>query len=228
VKALVFHGVGDIRVDDVDDPRIEQPTDAVVRSAGRHGVLRRAADDGSLQRAAGREGARALRPHQPGRPARRGRRRPGAHAVGHLPHGVVRGQAGGDRRRRHRGHPRLRAGRAVRDRQRAPAGGGTRAGRRPRARPSGHGAAPGRGGRGLLGRGPRGNSAAAHRRDRARPRHRLRRYRRPVARHRPGRRDVGARRRARPGAAVGRPGGGQGGHAVDHRRLPSRFPSAWP
>lgn len=31
MKALVFHGVGDIRVDDVDDPRIEQPTDAIVR-----------------------------------------------------------------------------------------------------------------------------------------------------------------------------------------------------
>lgn len=31
MEALVFHGIGDIRVDDVDDPRIEQPTDAVVR-----------------------------------------------------------------------------------------------------------------------------------------------------------------------------------------------------
>lgn len=31
MKAIVFHGVGDIRLDDVPDPRIEQPTDAVVR-----------------------------------------------------------------------------------------------------------------------------------------------------------------------------------------------------
>lgn len=31
MKAVVFHGVGDIRVDTVPDPRIEQPTDAVVR-----------------------------------------------------------------------------------------------------------------------------------------------------------------------------------------------------
>jgi len=31
MKAVVFHGVGDIRWDDVPDPRIEQPTDAIVR-----------------------------------------------------------------------------------------------------------------------------------------------------------------------------------------------------
>lgn len=31
MKAVVFHGVGDIRVDTVPDPRIEQPTDALVR-----------------------------------------------------------------------------------------------------------------------------------------------------------------------------------------------------
>ena len=31
MKAVVFHGVGDIRLDDVPEPRIEQPTDAVVR-----------------------------------------------------------------------------------------------------------------------------------------------------------------------------------------------------
>lgn len=31
MKALVFHGIGDIRLDDVPDPRIEQPTDAIVR-----------------------------------------------------------------------------------------------------------------------------------------------------------------------------------------------------
>lgn len=31
MKAVVFHAIGDIRVDDVPDPRIEQPTDAVIR-----------------------------------------------------------------------------------------------------------------------------------------------------------------------------------------------------
>jgi threonine dehydrogenase-like Zn-dependent dehydrogenase len=31
MRAVVFHGVGDIRLDEVEDPRIEQPTDAVVR-----------------------------------------------------------------------------------------------------------------------------------------------------------------------------------------------------
>lgn len=31
MKAVVFHGVGDIRLDTVADPRIEQPTDALVR-----------------------------------------------------------------------------------------------------------------------------------------------------------------------------------------------------
>jgi threonine dehydrogenase-like Zn-dependent dehydrogenase len=31
VKAVVFHGVGDIRVDEVGDPGIGEPTDAVVR-----------------------------------------------------------------------------------------------------------------------------------------------------------------------------------------------------
>ncbi|OJH45703.1 zinc-dependent alcohol dehydrogenase [Paracoccus sp. SM22M-07] len=31
MKAVVFHAVGDIRMDDVADPRIEQPTDAVIR-----------------------------------------------------------------------------------------------------------------------------------------------------------------------------------------------------
>jgi len=31
MKAVVFHGVGNIRVDDVPEPKIEQPTDAVVR-----------------------------------------------------------------------------------------------------------------------------------------------------------------------------------------------------
>jgi len=31
MKAVVFHGIGDIRVDDVPEPSIEQPTDAVVR-----------------------------------------------------------------------------------------------------------------------------------------------------------------------------------------------------
>jgi threonine dehydrogenase-like Zn-dependent dehydrogenase len=31
VKAVAWHGTGDVRVDDVPDPRIEQPTDAIVR-----------------------------------------------------------------------------------------------------------------------------------------------------------------------------------------------------
>jgi threonine dehydrogenase-like Zn-dependent dehydrogenase len=31
MKAVVFHGVGDIRLDDVPDPRLENPTDAIVR-----------------------------------------------------------------------------------------------------------------------------------------------------------------------------------------------------
>lgn len=31
MKAVVFHGIGDIRLDDVPDPRIEQPGDAIVR-----------------------------------------------------------------------------------------------------------------------------------------------------------------------------------------------------
>lgn len=31
MKAIVFHGVGDIRLDEVPDPEIEQPTDAIVR-----------------------------------------------------------------------------------------------------------------------------------------------------------------------------------------------------
>jgi threonine dehydrogenase-like Zn-dependent dehydrogenase len=31
MKAVVFHGIGDIRLDEVDDPGIVDPTDAVVR-----------------------------------------------------------------------------------------------------------------------------------------------------------------------------------------------------
>jgi threonine dehydrogenase-like Zn-dependent dehydrogenase len=31
MKAVVFHGVGDIRLDDVPEPKIEEPTDAIVR-----------------------------------------------------------------------------------------------------------------------------------------------------------------------------------------------------
>ena len=31
MKAVVFHGIGDIRLDDVEEPRIEKPTDAIVR-----------------------------------------------------------------------------------------------------------------------------------------------------------------------------------------------------
>src|SRR4051794_26482472 len=31
MKAVVWHGVGDIRLDDVPEPRIQEPTDAIVR-----------------------------------------------------------------------------------------------------------------------------------------------------------------------------------------------------
>ena len=31
MKAVVFHGIGDIRLDDVQEPRIEDATDAIVR-----------------------------------------------------------------------------------------------------------------------------------------------------------------------------------------------------
>ncbi|MBI5165019.1 MAG: glutathione-dependent formaldehyde dehydrogenase [Magnetospirillum sp.] len=31
MKAVVFHGIGDIRLEEVDDPRLEQPGDAIVR-----------------------------------------------------------------------------------------------------------------------------------------------------------------------------------------------------
>lgn len=31
MKAVVFHGVGDIRLDDVDEPKIIEATDAIVR-----------------------------------------------------------------------------------------------------------------------------------------------------------------------------------------------------
>ena len=31
MKAVVWHGIGDIRLDDVPEPTIEQPTDAIVR-----------------------------------------------------------------------------------------------------------------------------------------------------------------------------------------------------
>ena len=33
MKAVVYHGVGDVRFEDVPDPKIEQPTDAIVRIA---------------------------------------------------------------------------------------------------------------------------------------------------------------------------------------------------
>ena len=32
MRALTWHGKRDVRVEDVPDPRIEQPTDAVVRA----------------------------------------------------------------------------------------------------------------------------------------------------------------------------------------------------
>src|SRR3954469_8469293 len=31
MKAVVFHGIGDIRIEDVPEPRLQQPTDAIVR-----------------------------------------------------------------------------------------------------------------------------------------------------------------------------------------------------
>ena len=31
MKAVVFHGIGDIRLDDVPEPKIQKPTDAIVR-----------------------------------------------------------------------------------------------------------------------------------------------------------------------------------------------------
>src|SRR5437867_518089 len=31
MKAMVFHGIGDIRLDDVPDPKIQQQTDAIIR-----------------------------------------------------------------------------------------------------------------------------------------------------------------------------------------------------
>ena len=31
MKAVVFHGVGDIRLDEVEEPKIHEPTDAIVR-----------------------------------------------------------------------------------------------------------------------------------------------------------------------------------------------------
>jgi threonine dehydrogenase-like Zn-dependent dehydrogenase len=30
MKAVVFHGVGDIRLDDVEEPKIQEPTDAII------------------------------------------------------------------------------------------------------------------------------------------------------------------------------------------------------
>jgi threonine dehydrogenase-like Zn-dependent dehydrogenase len=31
VRAVVFHGVGDIRLDDVEEPKIQEPTDVIIR-----------------------------------------------------------------------------------------------------------------------------------------------------------------------------------------------------
>src|SRR5436305_14630133 len=31
MKAVVFHGIGDVRLDEVDQPKIQKPTDAIVR-----------------------------------------------------------------------------------------------------------------------------------------------------------------------------------------------------
>ena len=32
MKAVVFHGIGDIRLEEVADPKIKEPTDAIVSS----------------------------------------------------------------------------------------------------------------------------------------------------------------------------------------------------
>ena len=32
MKAVVFHGIGDIRLDSVPDAKIQEPTDAIVRA----------------------------------------------------------------------------------------------------------------------------------------------------------------------------------------------------
>ena len=31
MKAVVFHSIGDIRLDNVEEPKIQEPTDAIVR-----------------------------------------------------------------------------------------------------------------------------------------------------------------------------------------------------
>ena len=31
MKAVVFHDIGDIRIEEVPDPKVEEPTDAIVR-----------------------------------------------------------------------------------------------------------------------------------------------------------------------------------------------------
>ncbi len=31
MKAVVFHAIGDIRVEDVPEPQLQQPTDAIIR-----------------------------------------------------------------------------------------------------------------------------------------------------------------------------------------------------
>jgi threonine dehydrogenase-like Zn-dependent dehydrogenase len=31
MKAVIFHGIGDIRLDDVPEPKIETPTDAIIK-----------------------------------------------------------------------------------------------------------------------------------------------------------------------------------------------------
>ena len=198
MKAVVFHGVGDIRMDDVPEPRIEDPTDAVVRitasaicgtdlhfvrgtvpgmmpgtvlghegvgvveevgpgvrnfkrgrprghrfddrvrfvrvlprrllRAVRHGeperaarghcVLRRPCGRGCVSRHAGRARARAVCTRRHGAAARRGERRSGDPALGHLSDRLVRRRARRGRARRHGRGVRLRTGRAVRDSER--------------------------------------------------------------------------------------------------------------
>ena len=39
MKAVVWHGVGDFRLDDVEEPRLQAPTDAIVRLTASDGLL---------------------------------------------------------------------------------------------------------------------------------------------------------------------------------------------
>src|SRR2546421_2304151 len=107
VKAVTWHGVGDIRLEEVPDPRIEAPTDAIIRittsaicgtdlhlvrgtmpglKAVDDRLLRRPAGRGRVQRIAGAVRQDPVRLLQPDSPAGGGVRRAGHHPVRHLPY----------------------------------------------------------------------------------------------------------------------------------------------